>query len=118
MGSFQIRGWRGNEIKAAVKAAGGRGLFVGASHVLNEANNIAPLDEGPLTQTSFVDVDEEQGKANVIYVQKYGPRLHEDPRINIRRGRQSKWLEKTMLNQYENVIEIIANELRRAFGGN
>lgn len=117
MARFRIQNWRGEELKQKVREAGGRALFMGGSHVLNEANNIAPLDEGPLTQTAFVDVDENEGKAHIVYVQKYGPRLHEDPRINIRRGRQMKWLEKTMIAQYDNVIQIIVNEMRRALGG-
>lgn len=117
MANFKIKNWRGPQIIAQKNEAVGQALYKGASHILNEANNIAPKDEGPLTQTSDVSVDAEQGKANIFYVQKYAPRLHEHPEYNFQGGRQGKWLEKTILSESNRIAEIMATEIRERFGG-
>lgn len=115
--NFRIRNLRTSQVQQNVRSAVGRALFMGASHILNESTRIAPLDEGPLTQTAGVDVDATNGQASIYYVQKYAVKLHEDPRINIRRGRQMKYLEKPMLAESDTVQRMMADELRRAFGG-
>jgi hypothetical protein len=117
MANFRLRNWRGDQIVENVRQAVGRGLFKGASHLLNESNNIAPLDEGPLTQTAGVDVDVNEGKASVYYVQKYAVRVHEDPNITIHRGRQKKYLEKTVLQEGNKAMEAAADEIKSVLGG-
>jgi hypothetical protein len=117
MANFRIRNWRGDQITEDVRQAVGRGLFKGASHILNESNNIAPLDEGPLTQTAGVDVNVDEGKASVYYVQKYAVRVHEAAGITIRRGRQKKYLEKTVLAEGNKAIEAAADEIKNVLGG-
>jgi hypothetical protein len=118
MANVRIR-WNGDQVTEDVKQAVGRSLFMGASHILNESNNIAPLDEGPLTQTSGVDVDVDNGQASIYYVQKYAVRVHEDPNITIHRGRQKKYLETTILNSNTRaqVRDAMAEEIRRSLGG-
>lgn len=117
MTTFKIRKWQGPQIIAMKDQAVGQALYKGASHVLNEANNIAPKDEGALTQTSDVAVDEKAGKANIFYVQKYAAKLHENPQYNFQGGREGKWLEKAILSEGDRVAEIMANEIRERFGG-
>lgn len=117
MAQYKIKNWRGQQVIEEKNIAVGRALYKGISHVLNEANKKAPKDEGALTQTSDVDVDEEAGTASAFYVQKYAPRLHEHPEYNFQGGREGKWLEKTLLAEGDRVREIIANEIRERLGG-
>ena len=117
MSTFKIKNWQGSKIIQEVKAGIESGLFAGGSHILNESNNIAPIDQGPLTQTAGVAVDGQAGKANIYYVQKYAARLHEHPGYNFQHGRQGKWLEKTMLSSGEQAQQLIAQEIKRRLGG-
>lgn len=117
MAGFKLRNYRGDRIIEDMKEHVERALFKGAQHILNESNNIAPKDEGTLIQTSFVDVDGDEGKANIVYVQKYAARLHEHPEYNFQGGRQGKFLEKPMLAEGDNVRDIMAEEIKRGFGG-
>lgn len=117
MSTFKIRKWKGVHIAEAVEKEIGRALYKGASHILNEANKIAPKDEGTLIQTSNVDVDVEAGTASAYYVQKYAPRLHEHPEYNFQGGRQGKFLETPMLAEGGRVKKMMADEIKKAFGG-
>lgn len=117
MTRVRLRNFRGQQIIAEKQRAVEQALYIGASHILNESNKIAPLDEGPLTQTASVDVDGAAGQASVFYVQKYGPRLHENPQFNFQNGREGKWLEKTVMKEMDRVRDIMANEIRERLGG-
>jgi hypothetical protein len=92
-------------------------LYKGISHILNEANKIAPKDEGILIQTSDVDVDPTSESAHAFYTQKYAPRLHENPQYNFQGGRKGKWLETVMLRDGERVRDMMAEEIRNVLGG-
>lgn len=107
--------WTGNQVAQNVKQHINRGLFLGASHIHGEALDETPLDEGTLSQTSGVDVDEGNHQASIYYTQKYAVRLHEHPEYNFQRGRKGKYLEDPFLREYDTAQEIIANEVRRAF---
>lgn len=109
--------WLGDKVKKEVAKQAGQALFKGSTHILNEANRIAPHDEGILTQTAGVEVDEKKLVAHIFYTQKYAPRLHENPQFNFGKGREGKWLEKTMLNQHEKVLKFMADEIKKAFKG-
>lgn len=111
---FKIRNWKGDAIIKEKNEAVEMALFMGGAHLLDEANRIAPKDEGILIQTSDVDVDPDEGKAHVFYTQKYAPRLHENPQYNFQGGRQGKWLEKTIREQRKGVQQMMANELKKA----
>lgn len=117
MANFKIRNWRGDAVIEAKNMAVARGLYKGASHILNTANIIAPEDEGILKQTADVDVDPGAGKASVFYVQKYAPRLHENPQYNFQGKGQGKWLETTVLTEGKMVEAILADEVRNGLGG-
>lgn len=114
---MKMKNFKGKQIIGDVEFAVGRGLYQAASHIRNESNNIAPLDEGTLTQTSGVDVDTANRQASIYYTQPYARRLHESQSMNIRRGRQNKYLEKPMIEQADTVQKIIAKELKNVFKG-
>lgn len=116
MATFKVREWNGDEVIAIKNEAVAQGLYMGASFILTEANQIAPIDEGTLTQTADVDVDESAAKAHIFYVTKYAARLHEHPEYNFQRGRQGKWLEKVMLAEGERVSEFIAEQIKGRLG--
>lgn len=117
MTNFKIRKFRGQQIIQKKQEGVERALYKGISHILNEANRIAPKDEGTLIQTSDVDVDPEAGSANAFYVQKYARRLHENPQYNFQGGREGKWLEKVVLRDGDRVRDIMAEEIRNVLGG-
>jgi hypothetical protein len=116
MAQFKIKNWRGDEVIQMKNEAVGQALYKGISHILNQANNIAPKDEGTLTQTSGVDVDPEAGIASAFYTQKYARRLHENPQYNFQGGRQGKWLEKVMLAEGDRVRDLMAEEIKGKLG--
>jgi hypothetical protein len=112
MSKFKLKNWRGGQITEDVRQGVGRALFKGASHILNESNNIAPKDEGTLIQTSGVDVDVDEGKASVYYTQKYAVRLHEHPEYKFQGGRQGKFLEQAVTSEGKKVQKMIAEEIK------
>ncbi len=105
--------WKGDKVLANVQAHKERALYLGASHILTEANKIAPIDAGILIKTSGVDVGEDE--ATVYYTQKYAVRLHENPHFNFQRGRQGKWLEDTIYYEDEVVVDFLQKQLKKAF---
>lgn len=116
MANVRIKKWNGPSIISKKKKSVERALYIGISHILNEANAIAPKDEGILIQTSDVDVNSEDGTASAFYVQKYARRLHENPQFNFQGGRSGKWLEKVVIRDAEKVRDIVANEIKKGLG--
>lgn len=114
---IQIRDWRGPDVIRRKDKGIESGLGKGASYTLTESTNIAPYDQGTLTQTADFDVDPGQGKANVYYVQKYASRLHENPQYNFQGGREGKFLEKVVVRDNQKIRNIIADEIKNQLGG-
>lgn len=107
--------WNGDKIAAEVEAEANRALYKAGEYLLDEANKIAPKDEGTLIQTSGVSVG--NAIVSIYYTQKYAPRLHEHPEYDFQNGRQGKWLEKTVLGNHEKVNRFLKKEMEKAFGG-
>lgn len=107
--------WQGDKIKGQVEKQAEQTMYKTGQYTLDEANKIAPKDEGTLIQTSGVASDAES--ANVYYTQKYAPRLHEHPEYNFQNGRQGKWLEQTVLSNHDKLLQYMKNEMQKAFGG-
>lgn len=106
--------WDGQEITAEVRRLLAGGLGDAAEYLLGVANELVPLDEGPLMHSGFTDVDEDDLQAVVGYDTVYAVRQHEEMDYQHAPGRQAKYLEEPWLGQREEMLELIAAPARRA----
>lgn len=68
-----------------------------AEQCLEEANRTIPLEEGILSDSGFVEVDEAGLQAQVAYSTAYAVVQHEDPSLTHDAGRRDHWLEQTVI---------------------
>ncbi|MFC8832357.1 hypothetical protein ACFT8V_04045 [Streptomyces griseoincarnatus] len=111
--SFRLR-FDGSEAAGAMRAAGSRGLLLGAEHVLGLSNEKVPLDEGFLQSTGTASVDEGDMTAMVSYDGPYAVRQHEQLEYRHAPGREAKYLENALNGSRTEVQALIAAQLRRA----
>jgi hypothetical protein len=111
--SFRLR-FDGAQAAGAMRAAGARGLLLGAEHVLQLATNVVPLDEGFLQSTGTASVDEGDMTAMVSFDGPYAVRQHEELEWRHAPGREAKYLESSLNSSRTEVKNVIAAQLRRA----
>jgi hypothetical protein len=86
------------DIRPEMQKKGINGIGLAAEYVLGEANRIVPHDEGHLQGSGKTSVDPRNTQAAVSYNTPYAVRLHENPQYRFQKGRQGKWLERTITN--------------------
>ncbi|WP_086765337.1 minor capsid protein [Streptomyces bobili] len=91
-----------------------RGLLLAAEHVLQQAQEVVPLDEGPLQNSGTVSVDGSTLTAVVSYDTPYAVRQHEELDYRHAPGRTAKYLENPLNASRAEVATIIAAQIRRA----
>jgi hypothetical protein len=101
-------------VAGQMRAAAARGLLLGAEHVLTEAQNLVPLDEGALQNTGTASVDEGSLTAMVSYDTPYAARQHEELDWRHASGRQAKYLEQPLNAERATVLDLVAAQMRRA----
>ncbi|GGQ38616.1 hypothetical protein ACFFKE_32430 [Streptomyces mutabilis] len=106
--------FNGAAVERNLRAAAARGLLLGAEHVLAEAQDVVPLDEGYLQSTGTASVDDSDLTAAVSFDGPYAVRQHEELDWRHAPGRQAKYLEQPLNASRGPVQRIIAAELRRA----
>lgn len=106
--------WHGDAIKAAMRRAGIRGLTLASEHLLGEARDLVPLEEGTLERSGATVVDEDKLTAAVVFDTPYAARQHEDMTYRHAPGRQAKYLEQPFNSERDTMQRLIAAELRRA----
>lgn len=101
-------------VAAELRRAAARGLFLGAEHVLGESSDIVPLDEAALQRSGMASVDESSLTAMVSYDTPYAVVQHE--RLDYRHapGRTAKYLERPLNAERQQVLALVAAEMRRA----
>jgi hypothetical protein len=104
----------GRLVAGQMRAAAARGLLLGAEHVLTEAQNLVPLDEGALQNTGTASVDEGSLTAMVSYDTPYAARQHEELDWRHAPGRQAKYLEQPLNAERATVLDLVAAQMRRA----
>lgn len=97
-----------------MRAGAARGLYLAAEHILGQANEIVPLDEGPLQHSGTASVDPASLTAAVSYDTPYAVVQHE--RLDFRHapGRTAKYLERPFNASRAEVARIIAAQMRRS----
>ncbi|MGY0023756.1 hypothetical protein ACVHNB_32905 [Streptomyces sp. YJ-C3] len=111
--SFRLR-FDGSAVTRETRAAASRGLYLGAEHVLGKSNERVPLDEGTLQHSGTASVDEAALTAAVSYDGPYAVVQHE--RLDFRHapGREAKFLENALNSSRDEVMALVAAEVRRA----
>ena len=110
---FELR-FNGAAVQRELRAAAARGLLLAAEHVLTEAQEVVPLDEGYLQSTGTASVDEGTLTAAVSFDGPYAVRQHEELDWRHAPGRQAKYLEQPLNANRGPVQRIIAAQVRRA----
>lgn len=97
---------------AIVVGATEKGLALAAEYVLQQTNEVVPIEEHTLQESGKASVDGNTLTAAVSYDTEYAVPVHEDLTARHDTGRHAKYLEKTMNDSGEAVGEIIAKTIR------
>lgn len=111
--------WENNlnfaSLGAQIAAAAERAALLAAQHVLSEADQLVPIEEGTLSRSGTATA-ETQGDAAVAAVAYDGPyAVAQHERLDYRHdpGRQAKYLEQPLYGAGDNVTAIAATEIRK-----
>lgn len=104
----------GVDVTRETTDAARRGLLLAAEHVLTEANERVPIEEGTLARSGRASVDDGELKAAVSYDTPYAVRQHEDMTLRHDQGRQAKFLERAVASEVEAIRGIVADAIRGA----
>ncbi|TXL91581.1 minor capsid protein [Streptomyces sp. IB2014 016-6] len=106
--------FNGPAVQRELRAAAARGLLMAGEHVLGETQAVVPIDEGALSRSGTVSVDEPTLTAAVAYDTPYAIRQHEELDFQHAPGRQAKFVEGPLNASAAEVRDIVAAQLRRA----
>lgn len=111
--NFRLR-FNGDRAARQMREGAARGLLLAAEHVLQQSQELVPLDESPLMQSGTASVDEPSLTAVVSYDTPYAVRQHEELSYRHAPGRTAKYLERPLNASRAEVAAIIAAQVRRA----
>ena len=103
--------WNGPAITKATETAASRGLKKGAELVLQRSNDRVPIQEAILMHSGVASVD--GMTAAISYSTPYAKRQHEDMTLKHDPGRSAKFLEKAINESAQEVMDLVAAEIRR-----
>lgn len=111
--SFRLT-WNGPAVEQQLRQSAARGLLLAAEHVLQQTQEVVPLDESPLMHSGTASVDEPSLTAMVSYDTPYAVVQHE--RLDYRHapGRTAKYVEGPLNASRAEVFALIAAQMRRA----
>ena len=105
--------WTGGRAKADVHDELPHSLLTGAEMLLEEADRTVPFEEGILAESGDTDVDKDRQISTTFYDTPYAVKQHEDTRLRHDPGRRAKWLEHALRENAEELLEVMAEDLRR-----
>lgn len=109
------------EATITAKGAAFKGLLIGGELTLQVSNDQVPHEDGDLERTGAVSGDPGSVKVAISYrdVAYKGQAVdqHENMTLNHDPGRNAKYLERAMNSTRDQVLEAVAGQLRKAFGG-
>ena len=107
--------WYGDDVTKRIRQAQIKALRDSVEHLLTEANKTNPYREGTLERSGSTDVDEISMQASVYYDTPYAIRVHEEPGLRYTDPKARwKWLEMTVKEQTDKVVEYIRKHLEDA----
>jgi hypothetical protein len=109
----QVRA-RLQQIERAGRAGAGRGLFLAGEHLLGEARDLAPHEEGDLARSG--ETSQSGLRVAVSFDTPYAVVQHEDMTLRHDEGRTAKYLEKPMNAGRDTFGQIVATSVRREIG--
>lgn len=111
--NFRLR-FNGDLAARQMREGASRGLLLAAEHVLQQSQELVPLDESPLMQSGTASVDPPSLAAAISYDTPYAVKQHEDLSLRHAPGRTGKYLERPLNASRPEVAAIIAAQVRRA----
>ncbi|MBK3563226.1 MULTISPECIES: hypothetical protein [unclassified Streptomyces] len=111
--TFRLR-FNGAPAARAMREGAARGLLLAAEHVLQQSQELVPLDESPLLQSGTASVDAPSLTAAVSYDTPYAVKQHENLAYRHAPGRTAKYLERPLNASRSDVLALIAAQMRRA----
>ncbi len=106
--------WQGDEVIARVDEAKRQALQRGGDLVLRLSNEISPTELGDLDDTGSVVVDGDE--AGIGYESEYARKQHEMAYYKHPNGDQPKFLERSIVNQADRIVDQMAATMRAALG--
>ncbi|MFC9874877.1 hypothetical protein [Nocardia salmonicida] len=106
--------WNEGEFEGDLAAAIEEGLFEAAEVLLGHANQLVPLDEGPLMNSGTAEIRD--GKARVGFNTPYALMQHENLNYTHAAGRTAKYLEKPLNALGPDLEQIVGSALERRLG--
>lgn len=80
-------------IKTTVKSGSKKATWAALDHLKSVSNEQVPIDQGPLKNSSYVDVNDDGSQGTLSYDTPYAVPQHENTWYNHQRGRKGKYLE-------------------------
>jgi hypothetical protein len=103
--------WHDDRVMALLNAAGARGVSRGADMIAETSQDRVPVQTGELKRSQQTVAEGLQ--AVVGYTDSKAVGAHENLAVNLRNGKEAKFLEKAANERREDIVRAIAEELRR-----
>jgi len=81
------------KIRSITKNGTQKGTHMALDHLASVSKDQVPLDQGPLKNSCYVDVNADGSQGTVSYDTPYAVIQHEKTSFNHQRGRKAKYLE-------------------------
>lgn len=106
--------WNGTRVKISLNRKRREALRDAAEYLLDESKKLVPFDEGVLSASGSVAVNEKGTKAVVGYNTPYAVYQHERTDLRHPNGRSAKYLERPLRERRQQIIEYLRRRLREA----
>ena len=106
--------WNGARVKVSLNRKRKEALRDAAEYLLDESKKLVPFDEGVLSASGSVAVNEKGTKAVVGYNTPYAVYQHERTDLYHPNGRSAKYLERPLREKRQQIIEYLRRRLREA----
>ena len=103
--------WRGQEILSDIEDLQTKANKAAAEFILGESNKKVPHEYGDLERSGTADADKDG--FTVSYGTVYAVPQHENLDYNHSEGREAKYLENAVINNREDMLQLMADEIRK-----
>lgn len=103
--------WRGSEVMTDIEELQTKANQEAADFILAESNKKVPHEYGDLERSGTADADADG--FTVAYSSVYAVPQHENLDYNHSEGREAKYLENAVLNNHPEMLEVMADVIRR-----